>query len=178
MTDVIRRGEKTSLIRGVPHRFAHVDPCFPSHPLPRDRSPSYCLPFLPAIHPVNPEPVSKDFQLLATIVDAMANRGTSNSGCPTRGIRCHPPDPNNLDHRQGQAGPHALPRDGFGDPAREESGMGTAWLCQLPSRHSGLPAGVQQGLGDGGVGFGIRGGRVIDEYQPNEIDRQPMPRRP
>ena len=64
----------------------------------------------------------------------------------------------------------------LGMDAVEESGMGTYSCASCHHAAAGFQAGVQQGLGDGGVGFGVRGeGRVISpDYDPATIDRQPM----
>ena len=132
---------------------------------------------------VNPEPVSKDFQLLATIVDAMGEQGYQQLRMPNpEEYAAIPQDPNNpLTIDKVKLGRMLFHETALGTQAREESGMGTFSCASCHHATAGFQAGVQQGLGDGGVGFGIRGeGRVIsDEYQPNEIDRQPMgPRRP
>ena len=58
----------------------------------------------------------------------------------------------------------------------EESGTRTFSCASCHHASAGFQAGIQQGLGDGGVGFGIRGEeRVISsDYDPSDIDRQPM----
>ena len=127
---------------------------------------------------VNPEPVSKDFQLLATILDAMGEQGYQQLQMPNpEEYAAIPQDPNNpLTVDKVKLGRMLFHETALGTQAREESGMETFSCASCHHATAGFQAGVQQGLGDGGVGFGIRGeGRVIsDEYQQNEIDRQPM----
>ena len=136
---------------------------------------------LPSCNPsnaINPEPVDKDFQLLATIIDALGQQGYAN---------LHMPDPHYLDQiPQDPANPLTADKvnlgrmlfheTALGMDAVEESGMGTYSCASCHHAAAGFQAGVQQGLGDGGVGFGVRGeGRVISpDYDPATIDRQPM----
>ena len=136
---------------------------------------------LPSCNPsnaINPEPVDKDFQLLATIIDALGQQGYAN---------LHMPDPHYLDQiPQDPANPLTADKvnlgrmlfheTALGMDAVEESGMGTYSCASCHHAAAGFQAGVQQGLGDGGVGFGVRGeGRVISpDYDPTTIDRQPM----
>ena len=136
---------------------------------------------LPSCNPsnaINPEPVDKDFQVLATIIDALGQQGYAN---------LHMPDPHYLDQvPQDPANPLTSEKvnlgrmlfheTALGMDAVEESGMGTYSCASCHHAAAGFQAGVQQGLGDGGVGFGVRGeGRVISpDYDPATIDRQPM----
>lgn len=127
---------------------------------------------------VNPEPVGKDFQVLATMIDALGQQGYAN---------LHMPDPHQLSMiPQDAANPLTSDKvnlgrmlfheTALGMDAAEESGMGTFSCASCHHAAAGFQAGVQQGLGDGGVGFGVRGeGRHISpDYDPLDIDRQPM----
>ena len=99
------------------------------------------------------------------------------------------PDPHNLaaipqqpqkplDTAKGVAGPHVVPRNCVGLECRGRERNGHLQLCELPPCCCRLsrPA-LQQGLGDGGVGFGVRGEGRADLSRirpPATIDRQPM----
>lgn len=136
---------------------------------------------LPACNPgnaVNPEPMQKDQLVLATILDAVGQQGYMKLHMPDPehydGI---PQDPNNpLSVDKVKLGRMLFHETALGTQSREESGMGTYSCASCHHAAAGFQAGVQQGLGDGGVGFGVRGeARVVSsDYQQDEIDRQPM----
>jgi len=127
---------------------------------------------------VNPEPLSKDFQLLATILDAMGEQGYDYLKMPDpEDFGAIPQDPNNpLTVDKVKLGRMLFHETALGSQSVNAQGMGTFSCASCHHAAAGFQAGVQQGLGDGGVGFGIRGeGRVINSlYDPEEIDRQPM----
>ncbi len=136
---------------------------------------------LPACNPsnaVNPEPVDKDFQLLATIIDALGQQGYANLHMPDpHDLASIPQDAQNpLTSAKVNLGRMLFHETALGMDAEDESGIGTFSCASCHHAAAGFQAGVQQGLGDGGVGFGVRGeGRVISpEYDPTAIDRQPM----
>ena len=136
---------------------------------------------LPSCNPsnaINPEPVDKDFQLLATIIDALGQQGYANLHMPNpHYLDQIPQDPANpLTADKVNLGRMLFHETALGMDAVEESGMGTYSCASCHHAAAGFQAGVQQGLGDGGVGFGVRGeGRVISpDYDPATIDRQPM----
>lgn len=136
---------------------------------------------LPACNPsnsVNPEPVDKDFQMLATMIDALGQQGYANLHMPDPHMLSEiPADPANpLTSDKVNLGRMLFHETALGMDAEEESGMATFSCASCHHAAAGFQAGVQQGLGDGGVGFGVRGeGRVISpEYDPAAIDRQPM----
>ena len=127
---------------------------------------------------VNPAPVDKDFQMLATIIDALGQQGYSQLHMPDpHDLDAIPQDPNNpLTSQKVSLGRMLFHETALGLGAEEESGMGTYSCASCHHASAGFQAGIQQGLGDGGVGFGIRGeGREISpDYDPDDIDRQPM----
>ncbi len=136
---------------------------------------------LSSCHPsnaTNPEPQTKDFQMLATIIDALGEQGYNQLRMPDpHDLAAIPQDPNNpLTQQKVTLGRMLFHETALGMDAMEEDGMGTYSCASCHHATAGFQAGVQQGLGDGGVGFGIRGeGRVISpDYNPEDIDRQPM----
>ena len=136
---------------------------------------------LPACNPsnaVNPEPVDKDFQLLATIIDALGQQGYANLHMPDpHDLASIPQDVQNpISYAKVNLGRMLFHETALGMDAEDESGIATFSCASCHHAAAGFQAGVQQGLGDGGVGFGIRGeGRVISpDYDPTAIDRQPM----
>jgi cytochrome c peroxidase len=138
----------------------------------------FALPACNPVNSVNPEPMQKDYLVLATILDAVGQQGYDQLRMPDPeqydGI---PQDPNNpLSVDKVKLGRMLFHETALGTQAREESGTGTYSCASCHHAAAGFQAGVQQGLGDGGVGFGVRGeARVISsDYQQNEIDRQPM----
>ena len=126
----------------------------------------------------NPEPQDKDSQMLATILDALGQQGYSQLHMPDpHELAAIPQDPNNpLTHQKVSLGRMLFHETALGRDAAEDVGIGTYSCASCHHASAGFQAGVQQGLGDGGVGFGVRGeGRVISpDYDPTEIDRQPM----
>ena len=130
------------------------------------------------IQSVNPEPMSKDHLLLATILDAIGEQGYHQLRMPNPDDYASiPQDPNNpLTVDKVKLGRMLFHETALGTQAQDASGMGTYSCASCHHAAAGFQAGVQQGLGDGGVGFGVRGeGREISQdYAPNEIDRQPM----
>ena len=82
---------------------------------------------------VNPEPVSKDFQLLATIVDAMGEQGYQQLRMPNpEEYAAIPQDPNNpLTIDKVKLGRMLFHETALGTQAREESGMGTFSLSLI-----------------------------------------------
>ena len=126
---------------------------------------------------VNPDPVNKDFQMLATIIDALGQQGYSQLHMPDpHDLDAIPQDPNNpLTSQKVSLGRMLFHETALGMGV-EESGTRTFSCASCHHASAGFQAGIQQGLGDGGVGFGIRGEeRVISsDYDPSDIDRQPM----
>jgi cytochrome c peroxidase len=126
----------------------------------------------------NPEPEQQDAQMLATIIDALGQQGYNQLLMPDphnlAAIPQHPKNP--LTQQKVSLGRMLFHETALGLNAEEESGMGTYSCASCHHASAGFQAGLQQGLGDGGVGFGVRGeGRVISpEYDPETIDRQPM----
>ncbi|MDB4676483.1 cytochrome-c peroxidase [Flavobacteriales bacterium] len=126
---------------------------------------------------VNPDQVDKDFQMLATIIDALGQQGYSQLHMPDpHDLDAIPQDPNNpLTSQKVSLGRMLFHETALGMGV-EESGTRTFSCASCHHASAGFQAGIQQGLGDGGVGFGIRGEeRVISsDYDPSDIDRQPM----
>lgn len=136
---------------------------------------------LPACNPsnaVSTEPVGKDFQMLATIIEALGQEGYANLHMPDpHDYASIPQDAQNpITQEKVTLGRMLFHETALGMDAAESSGIGTYSCASCHHAAAGFQAGVQQGLGDGGVGFGVRGEeRVISpEYDPTAIDRQPM----
>lgn len=127
---------------------------------------------------VEPEAASKDDQLIATIVEALGEQGHQNLRMPhPEDFSSIPQDANNpLTAEKVSLGRLLFHETGLGGQAIEESGMGTFSCASCHHATAGFQAGIQQGLGDGGTGFGFRGeGRTLsDQYAPEDVDRQPM----
>lgn len=127
---------------------------------------------------INPEPMGKDGQLLATLIDALGQQGYANLHMPNpHFLDAIPQDPQNpLTSEKVNLGRMLFHETALGMDAADDSGLGTYSCASCHHAAAGFQAAVQQGLGDGGVGFGVRGeGRVISPaYDPATIDRQPM----
>lgn len=136
---------------------------------------------LPSCNPIEdlgPQPASKDQALMATLIEALGEQGSAELRMPDPGdLAAIPQDPNNpLTVAKVNLGRMLFHETALGMQAVEEEGLGTYSCASCHHAMAGFQAGVQQGLGDGGVGFGVRGeGRVLSsDYDPTTVDRQPM----
>ena len=123
-----------------------------------------------------PESPNHDETLIATIVDALGQDGLDALQMPhPDDLGAIPQDPKNpLTAAKVNLGRLLFHETGLGTQPGQASGMETCASCHHAA--AGFQAGLQQGLGDGAVGFGLRGeGRVRSaDYLPDEVDRQPM----
>jgi len=88
-----------------------------------------------------------------------------------------PQDPNNtLTKEKVELGKLLFHETALGKNAKKDESINTYSCASCHHAAAGFQAGTAQGIGDGGIGFGIRGeGRRISSlYKPEEIDVQPV----
>lgn len=88
-----------------------------------------------------------------------------------------PQDPNNpITQAKIDLGALLFHETGIGLSPKHTSSMGTFSCATCHFASAGFQAGIHQGIGDGGIGFGTNGeGRIINpEYQFSELDVQPI----
>ncbi|MEM6630371.1 MAG: cytochrome c peroxidase [Bacteroidota bacterium] len=88
-----------------------------------------------------------------------------------------PQDPNNpLTSEKVELGRLLFHETGLATEAKLENGMYTYSCASCHHVNAGFQAGLRQGIGEGGIGFGIRGeGRFMSsDYAEEDLDVQPM----
>ena len=135
---------------------------------------------LTACQPEAPLPDAPDGDdvLMATLLEALGQEGVDALRMPhPDDLTAIPQDPKNpLTADKVNLGRLLFHETGLGTQPGQSSGMETYSCASCHHAAAGFQAGLQQGLGDGAVGFGLSGeGRVRSaDYLPEEVDRQPM----
>ena len=135
---------------------------------------------LTACQPEAPLPDAPDGDdvLMATLLEALGQEGVDALRMPhPDDLAAIPQDPKNpLTADKVNLGRLLFHETGLGTQPGQSSGMETYSCASCHHAAAGFQAGLQQGLGDGAVGFGLNGeGRVRStDYLPEEVDRQPM----
>lgn len=135
---------------------------------------------LTACQPESPLPNAPDGDdvLMATLLEALGQEGVDALRMPhPDDLAAIPQDPKNpLTADKVNLGRLLFHETGLGTQPGQPSGMETYSCASCHHASAGFQAGLQQGMGDGAVGFGLNGeGRVRSaDYLPEEVDRQPM----
>ena len=88
-----------------------------------------------------------------------------------------PQDPNNpLTKEKVELGQLLFHETGLATEAKLENGMYTYSCASCHHADAGFQAGIRQGIGEGGIGFGVKGEgrRASSEYASEDFDVQPM----
>lgn len=119
-----------------------------------------------------------DRTLDATISEAYPGLGKASLMLPSStDFDAIPQDPRNpLNAAKVNLGRTLYHETGMGSEAKNREGVYTYSCASCHHSAAGFQAGRRQGLGDGGAGFGLRGeGRhERPDYDPADIDRQPI----
>ncbi|MFK7969379.1 MAG: cytochrome-c peroxidase [Bacteroidia bacterium] len=119
-----------------------------------------------------------DRSLEATINEAYPGKGTASLRLPdATDFNAIPQDPKNpLSAAKVELGKNLYHETGMGSEAELAEGVYTYSCASCHHVAAGFQAGTRQGIGEGGMGFGLRGeGRKINpNYKSDEIDVQPV----